>query len=300
MLQRIEIGPPHHEVFGNPAPLGLIGLAIACAALTPVAFKLSLTPEALKTAAIYCVLFGGACQFITGILEFANKNMYGGTIFTAFAFNWIITGWSLYALAQGFMPDHGVILAVEIALFVIFLVLTYGFGFFSKLLFFFLIDIDLLYVCKIVRGATGTTMMEFPIALLTVILGFMGFWLAMAALINPLARQEVFKTTGPMFVPQRKKPFDFSLRRAVFDVLYHQWKNRAYEEIKIDEFRAQLKAKIGERNPIPDLWYLEEYGCIVLTQDPAEPRKIVSLRMNAKGIDIHEQIVLKKYDPHLF
>ena len=30
-----------------------------------------------------------------------------------------MTGWSLYALAQGFIPDHWVILSVEIALFVI-------------------------------------------------------------------------------------------------------------------------------------------------------------------------------------
>ncbi|HNV71705.1 MAG TPA: GPR1/FUN34/YaaH family transporter, partial [Candidatus Ozemobacteraceae bacterium] len=279
MIKRIDIAPPHNEVFGNPAPLGLIGLAVACAAITPVAFKFTLTAEALKTAAIYCVLFGGACQFITGIMEFANKNVYGGTIFTAFAFNWIITGWTFYALAQGFMPDHHVLLAVEITLFVIFVILTYGFGFFSKLLFFFLVDIDLLYVCKIAKALTHHPMLDFPIALLTVILGFMGFWLAMAALINPLARQEIFKTTGPMFVPQRRKPFDWSLRRAIFDILYHQWRQRAFEEMTIDEFRKQLKAKVGERNPLPDIWYLKEYGCLELTVDPSDKNKILSMRL---------------------
>ena len=44
-------------IFAEPTPMGLIGLAIGCAALTPIALGLTLTPAALKTAAMLCLLF---------------------------------------------------------------------------------------------------------------------------------------------------------------------------------------------------------------------------------------------------
>ena len=52
MVRRIDLGTGHRELFAEPAPLGLIGLAIGCAALTPIAFGESLTPQGLSTAAI--------------------------------------------------------------------------------------------------------------------------------------------------------------------------------------------------------------------------------------------------------
>ena len=70
--------------------MGLIGLAVGCAALTPIALGVTMTPAALKTAAILCLLFGGGCQLLAGIINLANRNLYGGTLFTAFAFNWTI------------------------------------------------------------------------------------------------------------------------------------------------------------------------------------------------------------------
>ena len=101
MIKKVDLGiSVGHGVFGNPAPLGLFGLAIACAALTPIAFGYGISKEtginssAFLTAALFCFLFGGACQLITGLMEFANKNTFGGTIFTAFAFNWMVTGLS--------------------------------------------------------------------------------------------------------------------------------------------------------------------------------------------------------------
>ena len=232
-------------------------------------------------------------------MDFANKNVYGGTIFTAFSFNWFMNAWMFWSMGNGFVPDHSIVLSVEIALFFVFLVLTYGFGFFSKLLFFFLVDIDLLYLAKIIRAVTETTLLNFPIALLTVILGFFGFWIAMASLINPVARQEVFKVGGPMFTPHRRKPFDWSIRKAIFDILYNFWKNRAFDEIKLEEFKALMKAKIGERNFLPDLNYFMEYGRVKFTYADEDPKKIAGVRLNAHGIDVYEQLILKKYDPHI-
>lgn len=188
-------------IFAEPTPLGLIGLAIGCAALTPVALGLALTPAALKTAAMFCLLFGGGCQFLAGLMSLANRNLYGGTLFTAFAFNWIMNWWMLVSIAGGVMPDHAVLLSADICFLLIFAAMTYGFGFFSGLLFLFLLVIDLMYVLKIIAGLTGTTALALPIAALTILLGLLALWIAFALLLNPVAGRRLFWFPGPVFKP---------------------------------------------------------------------------------------------------
>ncbi len=188
-------------IFAEPTPMGLIGLAIGCAALAPIALGLTLTPAALKTAAMLCLLFGGGCQFLAGVMSLANKNLYGGTLFTAFAFNWVMNWWMLNAIAGGVMPDHAVLLSADICFLLIFAAMTYGFGFFSGLLFLFLLVIDLMYLLKIVAGLTGTAALAMPIAALTILLGLLALWIAFALLLNPVAGRRLFWFPGPVFKP---------------------------------------------------------------------------------------------------
>jgi succinate-acetate transporter protein len=190
---------PQHPVtvFAEPTPLGLIGLAIGCAALTPIAFGAALSPAALKTAAMMCLLFGGGCQFLAGTMSLANKNLYGGTLFTAFAFNWVMNWWVLNSIAGGVLPDHSILLATDACFLLIFAAMTYGFGFFSGLLFAFLLIIDLMYLLKIIAGVTGAAL-SLPIAWLTVALGLLALWIAFALLLNPVAGR-LFWFPGPVF-----------------------------------------------------------------------------------------------------
>lgn len=188
-------------IFAEPTPMGLIGLAIGCAALAPIALGLTLTPAALKTAAMLCLLFGGGCQFLAGVMSLANKNLYGGTLFTAFAFNWVMNWWMLTSIAGGVMPDHAVLLSADICFLLIFAAMTYGFGFFSGLLFLFLLVIDLMYAFKIIAGLTGTTALALPIAVLTIGLGLLALWIAFALLLNPVAGRRLFWFPGPVFKP---------------------------------------------------------------------------------------------------
>jgi len=188
-------------IFAEPTPMGLIGLAIGCAALAPIALGLTLTPAALKTAAMLCLLFGGGCQFLAGVMSLANKNLYGGTLFTAFAFNWVMNWWLLTSIAGGVMPDHAVLLSADICFLLIFAAMTYGFGFFSGLLFLFLLVIDLMYLLKIIAGFTGTAALGLPIAALTILLGLLALWIAFALLLNPVAGRRLFWFPGPVFKP---------------------------------------------------------------------------------------------------
>jgi succinate-acetate transporter protein len=187
------------QTFAESTPLGLIGLAVGCAALVPVAFGWSTSPAALKTAAVFCLAFGGGGQLLAGIMALANKNLHGGTLFTAFAFNWVLNWWALEELAAGRVPDHGVILAVDVCFLLVFLAMTWVFGYFSKVLFLFLLDIDLLFVARLVKAIGGVSAMNLPIAVLTVGLALIALWIAFALLVNPAAGRAVFPVSGPMW-----------------------------------------------------------------------------------------------------
>ncbi len=188
-------------MFAEPTPLGLLGLAVGCAALLPIAFGRAMTPDAFRTAAWFCLLFGGGCQFLAGMMSLANKNLLGGTLFTTFAFNWVINYITLSGYAEGKAPNSAVGLSVDVCFLIIFVVLTFAFGYFSKLLFAFLVDIDLLYASRIAKELTHSAVFALPIALCTVALAAIALWLAFAVLVNSSAGRQVFKVPGPLFTP---------------------------------------------------------------------------------------------------
>ncbi|MBL8923969.1 MAG: hypothetical protein JNJ54_34250 [Myxococcaceae bacterium] len=201
--------PP--PVFGEPTPLGLLGLAIGCAALVPIAFGWLPSDPAkvvtmMKTASWFCLLFGAGGQFLAGLMSLANKNTLGGTLLTTFSFNWVFNWYVLDEAAHGRGVDGSVMLSVDLTFLVIFLVLTYAFGFFSKLLFFFLLDIDVLYVARIARHFTAPGTGAFDalglvVGVSTIALMLIALYISFALLVNPAAGRAVFPASGPMFKP---------------------------------------------------------------------------------------------------
>ena len=192
----------HTQAIADPTPIGLICLAIGCAALVPIAFGMSLTPAGLRTAAVFCLLFGAGGQLVAGVGNLLNKNLYGGTLFTSFAFNWVVNWWALDGLARGQVADPVIVFAVDICFLIVFVAFTYGFGFFSSLLMAFLIDIDVLYVARIARHLGGGDWLGIVIGVCTVALGAISLWIAFAFLINPVAGRAVFAFPGPVFRAQ--------------------------------------------------------------------------------------------------
>lgn len=194
----------HALPIADPTPIGLICLAIGCAALVPIAFGASLTPSGLRTAAIFCLLFGAGGQFIAGVGNLLNRNLYGGTLFTSFAFNWVINWWVLDGLSRGQLADPVIVFAVDICFLLVFLVFTYGFGFFSSLLMAFLIDIDILYIARIARHLGGGDWTGLVIGVCTIALGAISLWIAFALLVNPVSGRVLFAFPGPVFKPSSR------------------------------------------------------------------------------------------------
>jgi len=290
-----RIGADHGTgPFADPTPLGLLGLAIGCAALVPIAFGARLTPAGLKTAAIFCLFFGAGCQAIAGMLNLANKNLLGGTLFTTFTFQWLINWWALDSLAKGNVPDQGIVFATEVLSLVIFIVLTYAFGLYSTLLFVFLLDIDVLYVAKVINGIAGTRALDPLIAWCTVALGAIAVWIAFAILVNPAAGRAVFKMPGPLFRARPRPAFDLSHRQAIFAALYARWQAEAFRPLPLAELEGQVSARLGGRSLLAELHYLAERGAVALTLSAGEPGAVAAARLTAAGIDTYERAALGK------
>lgn len=132
-------------------------------------------------------------------MALTNKNLLGGTLFTTFAFNWLMNWHVLSGLAEGHVPDSHIVLSIDVCFSVIFVVLTFAFGFYSKLLFAFLLDIDLLFGCRILKELTKSQSFNVPIALATVLLALIALYLALAILMNTAAGKTVFPVSGPLF-----------------------------------------------------------------------------------------------------
>ena len=183
--------------FADPTALGLFGLTIGCAALLPIAFgmKSAMTVDALRTASWICLLFGGGCQFLAGLMSFANKNMLGGTLLTTFSFNWVMNWWALDGLANGKPSSSAIVLAVDLAFILIFFAMTYAFAFFARVLVVFLLDIDAIYMLRIVREVfhvqTGLA-----IAIATAVLMVVALYIAIS-LVLVSASGKVLLPLGP-------------------------------------------------------------------------------------------------------
>jgi succinate-acetate transporter protein len=156
-------------------------------------------PHAGRAADSFCLLFGAGGQLVAGLGNLLNKNLYGGTLFTSFAFNWVVNWWALDGLSRGQVADPVIVFAVDICFLIVFLAFTYGFGFFSSLLMAFLIDIDVLYIARIARHLGGGDWLGIVTAVCTVALGAISLWIAFALLINPVAGRAVFAFPGPVF-----------------------------------------------------------------------------------------------------
>jgi len=240
-----------------------------------------------------CLLFGAGCQLIAGLIGFANRNLYGATLFTAFAFNWTLNWWALDSLAKGFVPDAVVVHAVEAASLVIFLVITYGFGFYSGLLFAFLLDIDLLYVCKVANAAFSTRAFDLPIAVFTVGLGAVSLWIAFALLVNPTAGRVVFPIAGPVFRAPVRPRFDSSFRRAILAELYRHWQTNGSTPLPLEALAGAVAPHSAGRPLAPEVAYLAEAGALVPVSG-SEASPAAGVRLSGAGIDYYERVALGK------
>lgn len=160
-----------------------------------------------------------------------------------------MNAWTLQSLAKGFVPDAGVLFATEASFLVIFVLITWGFGHFSSLLFVFLLDINLLYALKVAGHLLDTKAFAIPIALL----------------LKPVTGRRVFPLGTPVFRRAAKPPVDLSARTALVATCYAQRKETG-GPVRRAELLARL-ATLGEGRLKAELAYLGAQGVVESAAD---------------------------------
>ena len=139
--QRVKIA------IANPTALGLFGLAIVT--FVAASQKLGIT-TGLSFVIVYAMFLGATAQLIASIFDFLHENIWGATVFGAYAFFW-------YAVATCWMMKMGVFgseLAAAcdtiqlgfafLAYFIFAVMMTIGAMEVSKLIFITMVVIDIL------------------------------------------------------------------------------------------------------------------------------------------------------------
>lgn len=183
----------------DPAPLGLLGLAVA--ALVLASTDLGLVSASGKSLMIPWILFFGAtAQLIAGTVEFKRNNLFGATVFTVYS----MTMYSI-ALTLFITIFTGVEFALAhyayglIAILVFSLIATVASLLTNKMFLAILIFVDLAVITLIPHYLVGMTAVPAGIFLLATSIA--SFYTAMAILLNTMTGKTLLPLGTSLWKP---------------------------------------------------------------------------------------------------
>jgi succinate-acetate transporter protein len=173
----------------DPAPLGLIGLAVA--ALVLASTDLGLVSSSAKSLMIPWVLFFGAtAQLIAGTIEFKRNNIFGATVFSTYSMTMYAIALTLFITIftnVEFKIAHYAFGLIAIIIFS--LIATAASLMTNKMLFIILIFVDLAVIALIPHYLYGIT--AFPAGIFLLCVSISSFYTAMAILINNMTGKTI-------------------------------------------------------------------------------------------------------------
>jgi len=98
--------------FANPAPLGLFGFATTTFLLSMLNAGWFPIVKDLPLMMATAFVFGGAAQFIAGLLEYPRGNTFGFVAFTSYGSFWFAFALYIEALPRGELAFQGAFLVV--------------------------------------------------------------------------------------------------------------------------------------------------------------------------------------------
>ncbi len=183
----------------DPAPLGLIGLAVATLVLAST--DLGLVSSAAKSLMIPWVLFFGAtAQLIAGTIEFKRNNIFGATVFTTYSMTMYAIALTLFiTIFAGVEFDIAHYGFGLIAILVFSLIATTASLITNKMLFIILIFVDLAVIALIPHYLYGIT--AFPAGVFLLCTSVSSFYTAMAILLNNMTGKTILPLGKPIWSP---------------------------------------------------------------------------------------------------
>ena len=183
--------------YAEPAPLGLIGLAVA--ALILGSADIGLTSGASKSLMIPWILFFGAtAQLIAGLVEFKRNNVFGATVFSTYAMTMYAIAITLFITIFAEVPfdiSHYAYGLIGILFFSI--IATMASLMTNKILFSILIAVDLAVLLLIPHYLFGFSSVPAGIFLITTSL--LSFYASAAVLLNTLSGKSILPVGNPLW-----------------------------------------------------------------------------------------------------
>ncbi|MFH1331289.1 MAG: acetate uptake transporter [Actinomycetota bacterium] len=184
----------------EPAPLGLIGLAVAALVLglTDLGWASAADKSLMNPRTLF---LGATAQLIAGIIDFRRANIFGGTAFTAYSLLWYAVSLTLLitiftdAAVDTTHYAHGLI-----GFLVFSLILTVAATMTNKVFFTVLIGIDLAIFLLVGQLLGGWPAEPVGVSLLGV--SAASFYGAGAVLINRMAARTVVPVGKALWVPR--------------------------------------------------------------------------------------------------
>ena len=194
---------PISVVVADPAPLGLIGLAVA--ALVLASADLGLASSTLKSLMIPWVLFFGAtAQLIAGTMEFKRNNIFGATVFSTYALTMYSIALTLFIMIfMGVQFDKTYYAYGLIGILVFSLIATVATLMLNKAFFAILVVVDLAVASLIPHYLIGISPMFAGFFLLCT--SVLSFYTAAAILLNTIGGRVILPLGTALWSPIKKE-----------------------------------------------------------------------------------------------
>lgn len=185
----------------EPAPLGLIGLAVA--ALVLGATDMGWASAAAKSLMIpWTIFLGATAQLIAGIMDYKRNNIFGATAFTTYSLLWYsvsMTLWITVFTGVAFDLQHYAFGLIGFLFFS--LILTVASLMTNRVLFGILLFIDLAILALVLHILVGAPAEAVGLFLLAV--SGLSFYGAAGGLINTMAGKPVLPMGDALWTPNK-------------------------------------------------------------------------------------------------
>lgn len=182
--------------YAEPAPLGLIGLAVA--ALVLGSTDLGLTSAMSKSLLIpWVVFFGATAQLIAGFMEFKRNNIFGATVFSTYAMTmYAIAITLLITIFTGVTVDISHYAYGLIGILVFSLFATFASLMTNKVFFGILIAVDIAVGFLIPHYLFKFT--SIPAGIFLIVTSILSFYASAAILLNTMAGKPLLPMGSPL------------------------------------------------------------------------------------------------------
>lgn len=187
------------NMLAEPAPLGLIGLAISALVLgfTDLGWA-SASDKSLMIP--WTIFLGATAQLIAGLMDFKRNNIFGATAFTTYSLLWYSISLTLIVTIftdASFDLNHYAHGLIGILIFSI--ILTGASTMTNKVLFSILSFIDLAIIALV--GHILWDWAAEPVGVLLLVVSALSFYGAAAVLINNMAGRVLLHMGDPILTP---------------------------------------------------------------------------------------------------